>query len=214
MFIKGFSQDNAHLYGDAMAAQYRLRYRVFAQRQGYDVPVYNGMEYDAYDTPATVYFTWQNDEGETLGVSRVKPTDRPYMIKEIWPELVNKIDLPSSIKIWESSRFGLEKSLDKQKKKEVIGALVCANMEFGLINGIDFYIGVMHPLIWKAVFEDSGWKVEFIGDIQRIEGGDRVVAAKMPVSFHNLAKIREVMGFKYPVLQMPNLDNTLDAEVA
>lgn len=214
MHIKGFSQENSHEYGNVMASQYRFRYRVFAERQNYNVPVYNNMEYDTYDTPATVYFTWQDQNGEVMGVSRVKPTDRPYMIKDIWPELVTNTALPESIKIWESSRFGIERSLDKDLKKTVAGALVCANLEFGLLNGIDYYIGVMHPRIWKAVFEDSGWKVEFLGNVMRIDGGDKVVAAKMPVSFLNLANVRKVMGFHHPVLQMPGLVNKLKAEAA
>lgn len=214
MEIKGFSQENAHQYGDIMSLQYKFRYKVFAERQHYAVPVYKGMEYDTYDTPATVYFTWQNEEGEVMGVSRVKPTDRPYMIKDIWPELVKNIEMPESIKVWESSRFGIDKCLDKSIKKEIAGALVCANLEFGLLNGIDYYVGVMHPRIWKAVFEDSGWPVEFLGDVTKIEGGDKVVAAKMPVSFKNLANVRKVMGFTHPVLQMPELVNNLEVEAA
>ncbi len=209
MLIKGFSQENSHEYGNVIASQYRLRYRIFAKRQQYDVPTYNSMEYDSYDTPATVYFTWQDDNGEVMGVSRVKPTDRPYMIKELWPELMEKTPLPQSIKVWESSRFGVEKSLDIDTKRQVSGALVCANMEFALLNGIDYYIGVMHPRIWKAVFEDAGWPVEFMGDVKRIPGGDKVVAAKMPVSFDNLASIRKTMGFINPVLQIPGLENSL-----
>jgi N-acyl-L-homoserine lactone synthetase len=212
MLIQGFSQVNSHVYGDIMASQYRFRYRVFAQRQNYAVPVYNAMEYDAYDTPATVYFTWTDENGEVMGVSRVKPTDRPYMIKDIWPDLVDG-ELPESIRVWESSRFGVERSLDKNIKMMVAGALVCANQEFALLNGIDYYVGIMHPRIWKAVFEDSGAKVEYLGEVKRIEGGDKVVAAKMPVSFQILANVRETMGFDRPVLQMPGLKNKLDVKM-
>lgn len=204
MIIKGFSQSSAYNYGDIMAAQYKLRYKIFAQRQSYDVPIYNEMEYDSYDTPATVYFTWQDDNNETLGVSRVKPTDRSYMIEDLWPDLITSMEMPKSIKVWESSRFGVEKSVDAATKKQVIGALVCANLEFGLLNGIDYYIGIMHPRIWKRTFVDSGWEVEFLGDPKIIDGGDRVVAAKMPVSFKHLVNVKNTMGFDGPVLQMPN----------
>lgn len=203
MEIKGFSQHNSYVFGNILESQYNLRHRVFAKRQKYDVPTFHNMEYDTYDTPATVYFTWQDEHGEVLGVSRVKPTDRPYMIKDIWPELVEKINLPESIKIWESSRFGIDRSLDSQTRKEITGALVCANMEYALLNGIDYYVGIMHPRIWKAVFENSGWPVEFLGDARKIEGGDRVVAAKMPVSFEILKSIRQAMNFSKPVLIMP-----------
>ena len=203
MQIKGFSQHNSYVYGNILESQYSLRHRVFAERQRYDVPTFNNMEYDAYDTPATVYFTWENEHGEVLGVSRVKPTDRPYMIKDIWPELVETIDLPESIKVWESSRFGIDRSLDSNLRKQITGALVCANMEYALLNGIDYYVGIMHPRIWKAVFENSGWKVEFLGEPRKIEGGDRVVAAKMPVSFEILKSIKKTMGFTKPVLVMP-----------
>jgi acyl homoserine lactone synthase len=213
MRIKGFSQENSYEYGNVMASQYRFRYKVFAERQHYKVPVYNNMEYDAYDTPATVYFTWQDQNGEVMAVSRVKPTDRPYMIKDIWPNLIAG-ELPESVKVWESSRLAVDKSLDKELKKNVAAALVCANLEFGLLNGIDYYIGIMHPRIWEVVFEDVGAKIEFLGDVRRIEGGDKVVAGKLPVSFSNLANVRKTMGFKSPVLQMPGLVNNLEIKAA
>ncbi len=47
--------ENAHFYGSALASQHRLRYRLFVERQGWDVPCYQGMEYDQFDTPAAVY---------------------------------------------------------------------------------------------------------------------------------------------------------------
>lgn len=52
----------AHHFGDALAGQHRLRYRVFVQRAGWKVPHFNGMEWDQYDTPAAHYLVWR-DQG-------------------------------------------------------------------------------------------------------------------------------------------------------
>ena len=44
--IEAFSLKTAHLFGDALASQARLRYRVFVQQRALPHPFYDGMEYD------------------------------------------------------------------------------------------------------------------------------------------------------------------------
>jgi acyl homoserine lactone synthase len=66
--------ENIHLFGPAFHSQFRLRYRAFIERQDYNVRIYNGMEYDQYDTPASHYLVYHTGEGRALGVSRLTPT--------------------------------------------------------------------------------------------------------------------------------------------
>ena len=86
MTIESFNLTTAHLYGDALASQFRLRHRVFIERVDYKVPTWKGMEFDQFDTPATQYFVWRDDEGEVRGVARLAPTSLDYMLEKIWPE--------------------------------------------------------------------------------------------------------------------------------
>jgi acyl homoserine lactone synthase len=40
---------------------HRLRYRLFIERQVWDVPTYNALEYDKFDTSAAKYLLWLDD---------------------------------------------------------------------------------------------------------------------------------------------------------
>jgi N-acyl-L-homoserine lactone synthetase len=201
LVIDCISVENCHLFGDALASQYRLRYRVFIERQAWDVPSWNGMEYDRYDTPAAHYLVWRDQEGEVRGVSRLSPTSRPYMLKECWPHMVGKIPLPESDAVWEGTRFGIDRDLAPELRRQIACELVCAYAEFGLLAGISQFIGVMPTLIWRAVFINSGWMPEFLGD-PCILGGDKVVAGRIFVSNEALARVRHKTRIEGPVLRI------------
>lgn len=191
---------NSHLFGDALASQHRLRHRVFVERQNWDIPSYDGMEYDQYDTPAATYLIWRDDGGVARGVSRLSPTSRPYMLAEQWPGMVTKVEMPHTDTVWEGTRFGIDRDLDPVLRKRILGELVCAYLEYGLSAGIEKIIGVMPTLIWRAVFVRSGWPVEFIGEIHRL-AGDKCAAGTMDVTAENLARVRDKTGIHEPVLR-------------
>ena len=65
MSVDIFNWETAHLFGDALPGQHRLRRKLFIDRQSYNVPVYNELEYDQYDTPAATYVV-RRDEGGTV----------------------------------------------------------------------------------------------------------------------------------------------------
>ncbi len=62
--IQGFTWASAHKLGGVLESRYRMRYRVFVERQGYEVSHSDGMEYDPFDTPAAVYLEWRDVFGE------------------------------------------------------------------------------------------------------------------------------------------------------
>lgn len=184
---------NDHELGGLIYRQYELRHQSFIERQSYNVPTFDGMEYDKYDTPATNYLIWVDDEGHVRGVSRKAPTDRSYMIKDIWPAIVTKMPLPNSTDVWESSRFAVDKTLDVPTRRQIIGDLVCAGLEFGLNNGIKGYVGVMPPSIWRSVFERCGWPIEKIGPVVTLETGEKIVAGWMEVREEYLENVKNTM---------------------
>jgi acyl homoserine lactone synthase len=184
---------NDHQLGGLIYRQYELRHQSFIERQSYDVPTFDGMEYDKYDTPATNYLIWVDGNGQVRGVSRKAPTDRAYMIKDIWPAIVTKMPLPCSEDVWESSRFAVDKTLDATTRRQIIGDLVCAGLEFGLNNGIKGYVGVMPPGIWRSVFERCGWPIEKIGPVITLDTGEKIVAGWMEVREEYLQQVRETM---------------------
>lgn len=49
MTVVCLSWETAHLHGETWISHHRLRYRLFVERQGWDVPSYKGMEHDEFD---------------------------------------------------------------------------------------------------------------------------------------------------------------------
>lgn len=194
----------AHVFGDVIAPSHRLRYRSFVSRQSYDVPVEEGMEYDQFDTLAAVYLMWRDEHGDVKGVSRLSPTDRPYMLEQLWPDMVEKIALPHSRTIYEGTRFCVDNTItDAALRSRIKHEIVLAYLEFSLAKGIEHIIGVMPPGIWAAVFARSGWQHETLGSIKTLEDGEKIVAARLPVSEAVLDNVRRRTGIREPVLVLP-----------
>lgn len=194
-----------HLFdGNPIAAQHRLRFRSIIERQDWDVPFVDQMEYDTYDNPAAVYLIWRDALGEARGVSRLYPTDRPYMLKEAFPFLSTHTELPSDAKIWEGSRFCIDKTLSPEERKRIMRELILGYLEFGLEKGVDQFIGVMLPAYWKHIFIDVGWHPEWFGEVVRLPNGDRVRAGGVKVSPKALKQVREASGIHHNVLLWEN----------
>jgi hypothetical protein len=103
--------ENAHRHGDVMPQLLRLRYRQFKERQNYEVRVYNNMEFDQYDTPETVYLVWLDEQRQVGGTSRLNSTCGPYMLKDIWADMIEGHELPYSSDVWEGTRICIDKAL-------------------------------------------------------------------------------------------------------
>ncbi len=190
----------AHFFGNALASQYELRYNSFVDRQKWDLSEWQRMEYDVYDTPATTYLVWQDEHQIVRGVSRLLPTDRPYMLKDLWPDSVQTIDLPNSIKIWEGSRFCVDNTLNKTLRRRIVQEIVCSYLEYGLSNNIEKIIGIMPPSIWRSVFVRNGWEVEFIGSKEGYGGGRENIAGQLYVTPEALFSVRKQTNINHPIL--------------
>ena len=158
--IDVFNVATSHMYGDTLRRLHECRYREFVQRHKYEVPVYNGMEYDQYDTPAAVYFTWKDNAGAIRSGLRIVPTTRPYMIGDMWPKTVESIALPREPETWEATRFFVDKSSDAALRHSAHGHILSALLEFGLHYGITRYIATAPPKLWDYTFRRCGWPVE------------------------------------------------------
>ncbi len=201
MNVHVISIENTHEFGDVLPSMLRLRYKEFKQRQEYDVPSFKDMEYDAYDTPAAVYIVWQSDDGKVYGCSRMAPTDRAYMIRDVWPSMVTKIALPAQEDIWESSRFCIDSQLPNDKRQKIKLEILQAKMEYALAVRAKGMIGIMPPLIWRAVFTNVGWPVDHIGPVTELGTGEKVVVGWMHVSSESLNRLREKTAMTHSLLE-------------
>lgn len=193
---------NYHLFpGNLLASMHRLRHKAVIERQEWDVPTWEGMEYDQFDNPATTYFLWCDDHNEVRGCARLYPTDRPYMLSEVFPFLVTERTFPiHDQNIWEGSRICVDNSLPAHIRKRIIQELDLAYLEFALAHGIKEIIGVMLPAYWRSVYIACGWQPVWYGAVTTLANGDRVRAAGLPVSEAMLASVRKATGIMENIL--------------
>lgn len=184
---------NHHFEGNPLADQHRLRYRSLIERQSWGVPSFNGMEYDQYDNPATVYFVWRLN-GVVRGVARLYPTTRPYMLKEVFRNLKTYEPLPSSPQVWEGSRFCIDKSLTSAQRKRVIQELVLAYLEYCISHKIDSVIGIMVPAYWKNIFIKNDCPVSWLGGVAKAKDKKNIRPGKIIVDNDVLKNVREKTG--------------------
>ena len=73
MQVTTLSFENMHNHGELFANMLRARYRTFVERNHWDLPVADGMEYDQYDTPASRWVA-VHEFGQVLAGVRLTPT--------------------------------------------------------------------------------------------------------------------------------------------
>lgn len=198
--ISCISCANVHEFGPAFHSQFRLRYDGFIERQHYDVAVYEGMEFDQYDTPASRYLVYHTEDGEALGVSRLTPTVLSCMLKDLWPHLVEDKSLLQSPKVWEGTRYCIAKHAPPELRQRVVHEMACAYLEFGLSMGLQKIIGLMPTYIYRSVFERPGIAMEYLGPVETI-GRHRCRAVAIPVNAQQLANVRRKTGITHTVLR-------------
>lgn len=170
--IEAFSLETAHLYGDALASQARLRYRVFVEREQLQRTVFDGMEYDEYDTPAAVYLVWRDEKHIVRGLVRLIATDRHSTLPPHYPDLVEADKLRSGPDVWEMTRVCVDKDFDPHRRLCIFPELLCAAQEFGLRHGVRYMTGSTRPHLVN-LFIGSG--VEWLSEPRLIEGQEEAV---------------------------------------
>lgn len=83
----------------------QYRYRVFIEMLGWDLDTEPGIETDQFDRPDTVFVIAEDNAQNIIGCSRLLPTTQPYLLKEVFPELLGLRKAPESPQVWELSRF-------------------------------------------------------------------------------------------------------------
>lgn len=199
MSIVAVTWETAHLHGETWISHHRLRYRLFVERQGWEIPTYNNMEYDQFDTPAAVYLIWHDDQQQARAVTRLVSTERPYMIQELWPELAGHEPLPSAPDVWEASRFGVDRDLDPKVRNRALGELIVGCLEYGLLHDIKYYLCVMPVWILKGILMRSGVALDFLDKPVHMDGHD-IAAARITITPKVLAEARRRRKIFKPVL--------------
>ncbi len=198
---------NNHLFhNNLLAGQHRLRYDSIISRQNWNVPHIEGMEYDQYDNPATTYLVWKDKNHIVRGVSRLYPTDRPFMLHDVFSHMVTYQPLPVGKDILEGSRFCIDKNVAPDLRKIIIQELVVAYLEYGLSQNVTQILGVMYPVYWRNIFEKNGWQPSWLGDEFITPDGKKSRAASLPLSEAVLKQVRECTGIKTNIINYGQID--------
>ena len=96
---------SAELRPPLMTRMARYRHRVFVEKLGWQLNCRDALELDQFDRDDTVYVIAQNEDGEVIGTARLLPTTRPYLLAEVFPQLLNGAPAPDAPEVWELSRF-------------------------------------------------------------------------------------------------------------
>jgi acyl homoserine lactone synthase len=105
--MQTISSDSQEFTPEFEVAVASYRHKIFIERLGWQLPVQNGLERDQFDRPDTLYVVARDDNGEICGCARLLPTVRPYLLSEVFPQLMNGLPPPASHDVWELSRFAV-----------------------------------------------------------------------------------------------------------
>ncbi|GCE85171.1 acyl-homoserine-lactone synthase [Komagataeibacter diospyri] len=197
--IEVVTVENAYGGGTALVEQFKFRYRHFVANEQWEVPFYNGMEYDQFDTPAAVYLVWRDAAGIVRGMIRLLPTSRPYMLETLWPDMLPNPAMPSGPAVWEITRFGVERTLSLTLRKKISAELILACIEFSVLNGIHTYLFLTAWGVLKRIVPGAGVEAH-IHSRKTLSSGHDVASAVVPVSQDVLDKARAKLNINYAVL--------------
>ncbi|EAR21394.1 Autoinducer synthesis protein [Nitrococcus mobilis Nb-231] len=85
---------------------YRFRHQIFKERLGWQIPSRGSLEWDSYDELDPVYGAYYR-RGAIIGAFRLLPTTGPYMLRDIFAELLRGEPPPCAADVWELSRFAV-----------------------------------------------------------------------------------------------------------
>ncbi|HEX7986857.1 MAG TPA: acyl-homoserine-lactone synthase [Duganella sp.] len=151
-----------------LLAMHRLRARAFRDRRGWDVTVLGGMEIDGFDAIEPHYMLLREESGRLCGCWRLLPTDGPYMLKDVFPELLGGQTAPHDPRVWELSRFVMEgdsaagfgfSARTLRSIHEVI--------RFGHDSGITRYVTVTTTAV-ERMLRQAGLAVRRVGPARQI----------------------------------------------
>jgi acyl homoserine lactone synthase len=196
--------DDKERYPGMLESMFRLRHEIFVERLGWKIQTFNGLEQDQFDRPGTIYLIRRNAAGEVVACTRMLQTDRPNLLRDVFPELVDG-DLPSSPTIWEASRLAVDHRKERlaslPQNWNLCGELFCGIQEFAISVGAVNIVSVSDVRL-ERILKIGGWEPKRLGKPHFISGID-VCGEIFEVGPAALARIQGRAKIKEPVLSMP-----------
>ena len=93
------------------------RHKVFVEQLGWQLQAIDNAEQDQFDRCDTIYVATRDKQGNISGCARLLPTTQPYLLGNVFPQLLNGMPPPNSPDVWELSRFA---AMDFNEKKSCV----------------------------------------------------------------------------------------------
>jgi acyl homoserine lactone synthase len=153
----------------------RYRHRVFVEMMGWELQCQDGLEFDQFDRIDTRYVGCRDDNGRIVGCARLLPTTAPYLLAEVFPQLLNGLAPPCSADVWELSRFaavdleqGTTSALGSLSSPIAVGLLKAA-LEAAAEQGATRVITVS-PLGIERLLQRAGFRAYRAGPPVTVDG--------------------------------------------
>lgn len=153
-------------YAESM---FRLRYQVFHDRLGWEVQGDDGLEIDEFDDSESHYLLITRAR-RVVGGWRLRPTTAPYMLEQVFPQLLGGAPAPRQRDVWEVSRFAIDTSGDCHARFGLNLAarnLMAATARFALERGVRRYVMVASAGA-ERLYRNAGLIVHRYAPPQRI----------------------------------------------
>ncbi|MEO3429048.1 acyl-homoserine-lactone synthase [Pelagibius sp. CAU 1746] len=183
-------------YAEELRLMFQQRYRVFKQRLGWNVPASGGEERDQFDDYYPIYLL-AFDEGRRLAGSwRFLPTTGPYMLRNVFPQLLYGAKAPYHPLIWEGSRFAVE---GRGMRRRTSSHLLCAVTETCIALGIRELITVYDARM-ERLLPRLGCPPKWQSRAARING-ELAYTGRFDMNHATLASLRSVAGIQHSVVR-------------
>lgn len=194
--------DLRNYYGAELAEMHRLRHRVFVERLGWNVRTFAGLEIDAFDMlDATYLLAGRNP---LVGSWRILPTTGPYMLKDVFAELLEGQAPPCDPAVWEMSRFAVDQGPQEDKGLSALsaatGELFCGLVEYALSHGVR-EVWTVYDVRIARLLDRVGCR-PFWRSARRRIGDTIAVAGRFEISERVLAELRATNGVAGSVLRV------------
>lgn len=166
---------------------YRLRHETFIGRLDWDIDSANGMERDCFDNLNAYHIAVKAQSEAVLGCWRALPTTTAYMLKDVFPQLLQGECAPELDNVWEISRFAVRKGSSAETRgymNSVTIDLVRSFYTFAQENGVEAYVTVT-TVACERMLRQLGVNVRRFGEGKVMQvGKERSVALWIQVDDH------------------------------
>ncbi len=182
------------LSADILDSMYRLRSAAFAERLGWDVTSVRGRECDRFDDLDPTYMVARDRlrPNLALGCWRLLPTTGSYMLRDVFPQLLDDHAVPDDPRVWEISRYAVTPDAKGARPGFGFGDISLALWRrlysFSQDAGIDAFVAVTTVAVERLVAR-LGLTIERFGPARRI-GIEQSVAFRLSMD----ARARAVLG--------------------